>query len=157
MAKRSSVTCVKPSDPPFLKKLKERVGYKESPSVDTKREHRPVEDADPDLDDEKPVVVVLKAGDLTAEEAEMLSQRQASVVTHYVEETIMECYTSSSTTPGTHPAPQVDALTVSTGPASPAPVLLAATTSDGASEGIMEHEDNEALDWDTVHYRRYTM
>lgn len=78
MAKRSSVTCVKPSDPPFLKKLKERVGYKESPSVDTKREHRPVEDADPDLDDEKPVVVVLKAGDLTAEEAEMLSQRQVS-------------------------------------------------------------------------------
>ncbi|KAL1447813.1 hypothetical protein MTO96_028322 [Rhipicephalus appendiculatus] len=76
MSKRNSVTCVKPSDPPFLKKLKERVGYKEGPSIDTKREHRPVDDVDPDLDDEKPVVVVLKAGDLTAEEAEMLSRRE---------------------------------------------------------------------------------
>lgn len=79
MAKRSSVTCVKPSDPPFLRKLKERVGYKESPTVDTKREeHRPVDTADPDIDDEKPVVVVLKAGDLTAEEAEIYSQKQVS-------------------------------------------------------------------------------
>ncbi|KAL1447812.1 hypothetical protein MTO96_028322 [Rhipicephalus appendiculatus] len=78
MSKRNSVTCVKPSDPPFLKKLKERVGYKEGPSIDTKREHRPVDDVDPDLDDEKPVVVVLKAGDLTAEEAEMLSRREVS-------------------------------------------------------------------------------
>lgn len=79
MAKRSSVTCVKPSDPPFLRKLKERVGYKESPTVDTKREeHPPVDTADPDIDDEKPVVVVLKAGDLTAEEAEIYSQKQVS-------------------------------------------------------------------------------
>ncbi|XP_065312430.1 uncharacterized protein KIAA1143 homolog [Dermacentor albipictus] len=79
MAKRSSVTCVKPSDPPFLRKLKERVGYKESPTVDTKREeHQPVDTVDPDLDDEKPVVVVLKAGDLTAEEAEIYSQREVS-------------------------------------------------------------------------------
>lgn len=79
MAKRSSVTCVKPSDPPFLRKLKERVGYKESPTVDTKREeHRPVDTADPDIDDEKPVVVVLKAGDLTAEEADIYSQKQVS-------------------------------------------------------------------------------
>ncbi|KAL3244756.1 hypothetical protein MRX96_018566 [Rhipicephalus microplus] len=78
MSKRNSVTCVKPSDPPFLKKLKERVGYKEGPSIDTKRERRPVDDVDPDLDDEKPVVVVLEAGDLTAEEAEMVIQSQVS-------------------------------------------------------------------------------
>lgn len=76
MSKRNSVTCVKPSDPPFLRKLKERVGYKEGPTVDTKREELPVGDARPDLDDEKPVVVVLKPGDLTAEEAEKYAPKE---------------------------------------------------------------------------------
>ncbi|XP_077542545.1 uncharacterized protein KIAA1143 homolog isoform X2 [Haemaphysalis longicornis] len=76
MPKGNSVTCVKPSDPPFLRKLKERVGYKEGPTVDTKREELPVGDARPDLDDEKPVVVVLKPGDLTAEEAEKYAPKE---------------------------------------------------------------------------------
>lgn len=76
MSKRNSVTCVKPSDPPFLRKLKERVGYKEGPTVDTKREELPGGAAAPDLDDEKPVVVVLKPGDLTAEEAEKYAPKE---------------------------------------------------------------------------------
>lgn len=73
---KSSVTCVKPADPPFLKKLKERVGYKEGPTVNTKREELPqdTDDRDVDLNEEKPVVVVLNEGDLTAEEAEAFSQ-----------------------------------------------------------------------------------
>lgn len=76
MSKKNRITCVKPSDPPFLRKLKERVGYKEGPTVDTKREELPADAVAVDLDDEKPVVVVLKAGDLTAEEAEKYHQKE---------------------------------------------------------------------------------
>lgn len=76
MPKKNSVTCVKPSDPPFLRKLKERVGYKEGPTVDTKREELPTDAGAVDLYDEKPVVVVLKAGDLTAEEAEKYHRKE---------------------------------------------------------------------------------
>lgn len=79
MLKKNSVTCVKPSDPPFLRKLKERVGYKEGPTVDTKREELPADAVAVDFDDEKPVVVVLKAGDLTAEEAEKCRQKEEDI------------------------------------------------------------------------------
>ncbi|KAH6925368.1 hypothetical protein HPB50_004015 [Hyalomma asiaticum] len=87
---------------------------------------------------------------------QQLQPTTASVVTHHLEETITERWASSSATPVTNPAPQVDALAASTDPASPTPVPLAATTSYGPSEGIMERDDNEALGWDTVHYRSYT-
>ncbi|KAH6939679.1 hypothetical protein HPB50_020432 [Hyalomma asiaticum] len=80
----------------------------------------------------------------------------ASAVTHRVEEIITERWASSSTTSVTYPAPQVDALAASTDPASPTPAPHPATTSNGASEDIMEHDHNEASGWDTVHYRRYT-
>ncbi|KAH6925177.1 hypothetical protein HPB50_001481 [Hyalomma asiaticum] len=80
----------------------------------------------------------------------------ASAVNHRVEEIITERWASSSTTSVTDPAPQVDALAASTDPASPTPAPHPATTSNGASEDIMEHDHNEASGWDTVHYRRYT-
>ncbi|KAH6945192.1 hypothetical protein HPB50_007517 [Hyalomma asiaticum] len=80
----------------------------------------------------------------------------ASAVTRRVEEIITERWASSSTTSVTYPAPQVDALAASTDPASPTPAPHPATTSNGASEDIMEHDHNEASGWDTVHYRRYT-
>ncbi|XP_060520844.1 uncharacterized protein KIAA1143 homolog [Cylas formicarius] len=71
MSKKHHISYVKPSDPSFLKKLKEQIGYKEGPTVDTKREDLgPVSEQDfQDNEDEQPQVVVLSPGDLTAEEA----------------------------------------------------------------------------------------
>lgn len=68
--KASGVSWVKPAEPSFLKKFKSDVGYKEGPTVDTKRQVMPTldDDSGSDREDELPQVVVLKDGDLTAEE-----------------------------------------------------------------------------------------
>lgn len=65
---------VKPAEPSFLKKFKSDVGYKEGPTVDTKRQVMPTldDDSGSDQEDELPQVVVLKGGDLTAEEVKKL-------------------------------------------------------------------------------------
>lgn len=88
MSKRN-ITYVKPEEPSFLKKIKEQVGYKEGPTVDTKvgqvitflvnvlnllifqrEDLGPIDERDlQDTEDEQPTVVVLNPGDLTAEEA----------------------------------------------------------------------------------------
>ncbi|KAK7114605.1 uncharacterized protein KIAA1143 homolog [Littorina saxatilis] len=68
MSKRNKVKYVG-EEPSFIRQFKERVGYKEGPGVDTKRQKLDYEEDDrSDTEEEKPVVVVLKAGDLTAEE-----------------------------------------------------------------------------------------
>ncbi|XP_061574164.1 uncharacterized protein KIAA1143 homolog [Cololabis saira] len=69
-SKASGVAWVKPAEPTFLKKFKSDVGYKEGPNVDTKRQLMPTldDDSGSDREDELPQVVVLKSGDLTAEE-----------------------------------------------------------------------------------------
>ncbi|EDV39890.1 uncharacterized protein Dana_GF24239 [Drosophila ananassae] len=78
MSKRNNITYVKPQEPSFLAKLKAEIGYKEGPTLETKRQRleRDPEDNDsdsgeerPEREDEQPQVVVLKSGDLTAEEA----------------------------------------------------------------------------------------
>ncbi|XP_077983415.1 uncharacterized protein KIAA1143 homolog [Glandiceps talaboti] len=73
MAGRRNINYIKPSEPAFLSKFKERVGYKEGPTIDTKKKQE-LEDLDsddlPEVEDEKPVVVTLKKGDLTQIEAE---------------------------------------------------------------------------------------
>ncbi|XP_008565497.1 PREDICTED: uncharacterized protein KIAA1143 homolog isoform X1 [Galeopterus variegatus] len=71
MSKRNQVSYVRPAEPAFLARFKERVGYKEGPTVETKRiqPQLPDEDGDhSDKEDEQPQVVVLKKGDLSAEE-----------------------------------------------------------------------------------------
>lgn len=69
MSKRN-IAYIKPQEPSFLRKLKEQIGYKEGPTVDTKKEQlRPEDCDDDDVYEEQPTVVVLKPGDLTAEEA----------------------------------------------------------------------------------------
>ncbi|CAH0547218.1 unnamed protein product [Brassicogethes aeneus] len=70
MSKRN-IAYVKPEEPSFLKKLKEQAGYVEGPTIETKREELGlVRDEDfEDNHEELPTVVVLKEGDLTAEEA----------------------------------------------------------------------------------------
>ncbi|XP_055909594.1 uncharacterized protein KIAA1143 homolog [Eupeodes corollae] len=89
MSKRN-ISYIKPQDPSFLQKLKAQIGYKEGPDVNSKRQKledldRNSEDegdykegereGDYERDDEKPQIVVIKSGDLTAEEAEAEKRR----------------------------------------------------------------------------------
>ncbi|XP_077455186.1 uncharacterized protein KIAA1143 homolog [Stigmatopora argus] len=69
--KGRGVSWVKPAEPSFLTKFKTDVGYKEGPTINTKREEMPSLDNDSgsDREDELPQVVVLQDGDLTSEEA----------------------------------------------------------------------------------------
>ncbi|XP_046576900.1 uncharacterized protein KIAA1143 homolog [Haliotis rubra] len=69
---RNGVQYVENDEPSFIKQFKQRIGYKEGPTVNTKLQ-QPEFDSDedaPELDDEKPVVVVLKDGDLTEDQAD---------------------------------------------------------------------------------------
>ncbi|XP_028605546.2 uncharacterized protein KIAA1143 homolog [Podarcis muralis] len=71
MSKKNQVSYVRPAEPAFLSRFKARVGYREGPTVDTKREQLPAADDDDDgsdKEDEQPQVIVLKKGDLSAEE-----------------------------------------------------------------------------------------
>lgn len=76
MSKRN-VAFTKPDEPAFLKRIKEQISYKEGPSVDTKRQKLEDEyqSGDDNIDEEAPLVVVLKDGDLTAEQAEAEKRR----------------------------------------------------------------------------------
>ncbi|XP_059196111.1 uncharacterized protein KIAA1143 homolog [Centropristis striata] len=75
--KASGVSWVKPAEPSFLKKFKNDVGYKEGVTVDTKRQMMPTldDDSGSDREDELPQVVVLKGGDLTAEDAKKIKNQ----------------------------------------------------------------------------------
>lgn len=71
MNRRNQVSYKRPAEPTFLARFKERVGYREGPTVETKRiqPQLPDEDSDhSDKEDEQPQVVVLRKGDLSAEE-----------------------------------------------------------------------------------------
>lgn len=77
---KAKIAYVQNDEPDFIKKFKQKVGYKEGPTVDTKREIPNFEDDGdedrPDNDDEKPMIVQLREGDLTAEEVEELEKSQ---------------------------------------------------------------------------------
>ncbi|KAM6142878.1 uncharacterized protein KIAA1143 homolog [Phoenicopterus ruber ruber] len=79
MSKRNQVSYVRPAEPAFLSRFKRQVGYREGPTVETKREQLPLADSDSengsDKEDEQPQVVTLKKGDLTAEEAMKIKQQ----------------------------------------------------------------------------------
>ncbi|XP_067652245.1 uncharacterized protein KIAA1143 homolog [Haliotis asinina] len=69
---RNGVQYVQNDEPSFIRQFKQRIGYKEGPTVNTKLQ-QPEFDSDedgPELEDEKPVVVVLKDGDLTEDQAD---------------------------------------------------------------------------------------
>lgn len=78
MSKRN-VAFIKPDEPSFLKQIKQQIGYKEGPDINTKRQklerNSDDEDFSDDLDEESPQVVVLKEGDLTAEQADVEKKR----------------------------------------------------------------------------------
>ncbi|KAJ1523522.1 hypothetical protein ONE63_001373 [Megalurothrips usitatus] len=71
MSKRKrDISYLKPEEPAFISRMKAQAGYKEGPTVDTKRESLAYDESDSDdHDEEQPQVVVVKEGDLTAEEA----------------------------------------------------------------------------------------
>jgi len=77
MSGRRNVSYVAQEEPNFLKQFKQKIGYKEEPGIDAKRRTVPDDHWDddedeerPETEEERPQVVVLKTGDLTAEEAE---------------------------------------------------------------------------------------
>ncbi|XP_026501864.1 uncharacterized protein KIAA1143 homolog [Terrapene carolina triunguis] len=78
MSKKTQVSYVPPAEPAFLSRLKREVGYREGPTVETKREQLPAPEEDcesgSDKEDEQPQVVVLKKGDLTPEEVMKIKQ-----------------------------------------------------------------------------------
>ncbi|XP_015121669.1 uncharacterized protein KIAA1143 homolog [Diachasma alloeum] len=75
--KKHNISYIKPEEPKFLRELKAAAGYKEGPDVDTKRELPNIsDDEDDNFDGEKPIVVVLKQGDMTAEEADDFEKKK---------------------------------------------------------------------------------
>ncbi|XP_017887654.1 uncharacterized protein KIAA1143 homolog [Ceratina calcarata] len=77
--KKHNVSYIKPNEPKFLREIKERIGYKEGPTIDTKREVLP-QDSDNDEEErneEKPVVVVLNPEHLTEKEAEAFKKKKS--------------------------------------------------------------------------------
>lgn len=108
MSKRN-IAYIKPQDPKFLQELKQQIGYKEGPTVETKVwdfvmwylfclftctnyikifKRQKLEDLTgsggesdceerPEREDERPQIVVLNSGDLTAEEVAAEEKRLA--------------------------------------------------------------------------------
>ena len=74
MASKRNVKYVEQAEPSFLKKFKERVGYKESANINDKfsEEQDNAEsesnENERENEEEEPVIVVLKQGDLNADE-----------------------------------------------------------------------------------------
>ncbi|XP_065570713.1 uncharacterized protein KIAA1143 homolog isoform X3 [Artemia franciscana] len=74
MSKRNNIGFSKPPEPAFIRRIKEQIGYKEGPNIDTKREVLEIDEDFEEKEDDKPTIVVLKSGDLTQEEAEKLEK-----------------------------------------------------------------------------------
>lgn len=77
--RKHNISYIKPDEPKFLREIKEKVGYKEGPTIETKRAVLPEysdDDEDTERNDEKPVVVVVNSGDLTAEEADAIEKQK---------------------------------------------------------------------------------
>ncbi|RUS92181.1 hypothetical protein EGW08_000034 [Elysia chlorotica] len=73
---RQGVQYVNNEEPSFIRQFKQRIGHKDEPDINAKRNIPNFdEDSDEDdrveLEDEKPVVVVLKEGHLSKEEAQV--------------------------------------------------------------------------------------
>ncbi|KAG8193761.1 hypothetical protein JTE90_005057 [Oedothorax gibbosus] len=75
MAPKRNISYTKPAEPSFIKKMKESIGYQEPDTVETKRQVADFVDDGVEREDEKPVVVVLKPGDLNEEEVKEISEK----------------------------------------------------------------------------------
>ncbi|KAF6202263.1 hypothetical protein GE061_004661 [Apolygus lucorum] len=95
MSKRN-IAYIKPKEPAFLARLKQEAGYKEGPSVDTKKEQLPSLNSSDESDGEdQPLVVVLKPGDLTKEEAEAVVKDLTKTLKIKSTESEIECIRDS--------------------------------------------------------------
>ncbi|GFU37998.1 DUF4604 domain-containing protein [Nephila pilipes] len=74
MPKRS-IAYTKPEEPAFIKRMKDAIGYQEPDTVETKRQIAAFDDDAEEREDEKPVVVVLKQGDLSEEEVKKITDK----------------------------------------------------------------------------------
>ncbi|KAG9437625.1 hypothetical protein HZU67_00634 [Apis mellifera carnica] len=76
--KKHNVSYIKPNEPKFLRELKEQIGYKEGPTIDTKREILPQDsnNDEEEREEEKPVVIVLNSEHLTAKQAEAYKKKK---------------------------------------------------------------------------------
>lgn len=92
MASKRNVKFIQPEVPSFLKKFKERVGYKEPANINDKFSHNVENSEDKSggesdvrqVGDEQPVIVVLKEGDMTAEEVERHKKENRSTGTAWL-------------------------------------------------------------------------
>ncbi|XP_053612989.1 uncharacterized protein KIAA1143 homolog [Plodia interpunctella] len=80
MNRKRNVQFTKPDDPEFLKVLKKQAGYDDRNHKFDKLDNE-VDDFVDDEENEKPQVVVLKEGDLTAEEADLEQKRMDTLLT----------------------------------------------------------------------------
>ena len=84
MASKRNVKYIEQEEPSFLKKFKERVGYKEPANVKDKfsdEKDNPEDensDNEQEKEEEQPVIVVLKQGDLSAEEVAKHKEENSS-------------------------------------------------------------------------------
>ncbi|XP_058800886.1 uncharacterized protein KIAA1143 homolog [Phymastichus coffea] len=82
--KKHNINYIKPAEPAFITRMKIAAGYVEGPNVDTKKAELPkfTDEDGEDKEDEKPTVVVMNDGDLTQEEADLLTtvKKQAEKV-----------------------------------------------------------------------------
>eukprot|EP00794_Sanderia_malayensis_P012714 gene12714-14019_t len=70
---KNKLEVIKTDTPKFLRDFKAKVGYKEGPTVETKKQRLlkqrdDDDDDDTERDDEQPTICVLKEGDVTEEE-----------------------------------------------------------------------------------------
>ncbi|XP_054165055.1 uncharacterized protein KIAA1143 homolog [Oppia nitens] len=79
--RKRNISFARPEEPEFIKKLKQRAGIVKGPDVDTKREELPKVQFDDleDKDEEKPVVVVIKKGDLSEDEVKQFNDKQQAI------------------------------------------------------------------------------
>ncbi|ESO86783.1 hypothetical protein LOTGIDRAFT_89339, partial [Lottia gigantea] len=90
MSRKNKVAFIQNEEPAFIKQFKERIGYKEGPNVNTKRDEVEYDDSDDEgreKEEEKPTVVVLKPGDISQEEADKI-MKEAEEPAHKIGEKI---------------------------------------------------------------------
>ncbi|GFR11136.1 DUF4604 domain-containing protein [Trichonephila clavata] len=79
MAPKRSITYNKPEEPPFIKRMKNAVGYQEPDNVETKRgianSSECDDDADHDRYDERPMLVVIDNSDITEEDVKKIVEK----------------------------------------------------------------------------------
>ncbi|KAL0831274.1 hypothetical protein ABMA28_002119 [Loxostege sticticalis] len=100
MNRKRQVNYIKPEDPEFLKVLKRQAGYDDKNHKFDELQNAE-EDFAEDDESEKPQVIVLKKGDLTAEEAELEQKRIENIESNTKADLTQKVIFKSKQKPGT--------------------------------------------------------